>query len=98
MPDLHIENKKGIHRKLMGLCAAVDLDSAAASVYTDDARCNAFHPVNEIAGRDTIVENLWRPIRNALPDVEPDRETLSDDHIVKKNLVGIKQDREEKEG
>lgn len=70
VPDLHIENKKNVHHKLMQLCTAADLDSAAASIYADDARCNAFQPVNELSGRDAIVENLWRPIRNALPDVE----------------------------
>lgn len=47
-----------------------DMKSVAASIYADDARCNAFHPVNELSGRDAIVDSLWRPIRDALPDVE----------------------------
>ncbi|MDH3747600.1 MAG: ester cyclase [Gammaproteobacteria bacterium] len=70
MSNQHVENKKDVHYKLMELCAATDLDSAAASIYADDAICNAFHPVNGLSGRDSIVENLWRPVRDALPDVE----------------------------
>ncbi len=70
MRDLHIENKKTVHRELMKLCAAADPDSAAASIYAEDAVCNAFHPVDVLSGRDAIVARLWRPIRDAMPDVE----------------------------
>jgi len=70
VPNLHVENKKSVHDGLMEMCVAADLESAAASIYADDAICNAFHPVNELSGRENIVESLWRHIRNSLPDVE----------------------------
>ena len=70
MASRHLKNKKNVHDKLSAMCAATDLNSAAALFYAGNATCNAFHPVNDLSGRDAIVDNLWRPIRNAIPDVE----------------------------
>ena len=70
LENRHIENKQAVHHKLMELCSTTDLKAVAASIYAEDACCSAFHPVNELSGRDAILDGLWRPIRNALPDVE----------------------------
>jgi predicted ester cyclase len=35
-----------------------------------DAKINVTHPINELAGLDTILEQLWLPLRAAIPDVE----------------------------
>ncbi len=89
MPNKHVENKNNVHHKLMGLCTATDINSASMSLYADDAIGNAFHPVNELSGREAIVENLWRPIRNALPDVERRDSILIAGEYDGKNMVSM---------
>ena len=69
---LHAANKKVVVTNLRNLFSASidELDAAVAAAYADDAKLFAFHPVNEQTGGDKIAEALWRPVREAFPDVE----------------------------
>ena len=71
-PANHAANKKDVYRNLHTLCAANDADfnDAVATLYGDGARLFAFLPVDEQVGREAIADALWRPIRNAFPDLE----------------------------
>ena len=68
----HAANKKAVVTNLHEICSTDlnALDAAVANTYADDARLFAFHPVNEHEGPDAIANALWRPIRQAFPDVE----------------------------
>ncbi len=89
MSDIHAPNKQGIHAKLKALCAANDSEreSIAASLYADDAMVNAYHPVNDLSGRDAIVDGLWQPLFTALPDVERRDEILLAGEFQGKEIV-----------
>ncbi len=76
MPDNggehHAANKRAVAEKLRALFSAPleSLGDAAARAYAEGARLNAFHPVNEATGAADIVDALWRPLREAFPDLE----------------------------
>ena len=70
--DSHLRNKRHIYDSLRALCRAGtdELAERVAAIYTGDAVLSAFHPVNECRGPAEIADELWRPLRTALPDVE----------------------------
>ncbi len=70
--ETHSRNKRRVHRRLHALCraSADDLEDSVGTVYADDARLFAFHPVNECTGAAAIANSLWRPLRTALPDLQ----------------------------
>lgn len=53
-----------------------DLDGAIGAGYRTDSRVSVAHPINELPDLKAVCEELWRPLRRALPDVE------RRDHIV----------------
>ena len=65
---MHEKNKRAVFDGLKQLCATGP--QIAADLYSDDASCFAFHPVNELESRDAIVDRLWSPLLKALPDIE----------------------------
>ncbi len=69
---LHAANKKAVVANLRNVCSADinSLDAAILAAYAEDARLFAFHPVNEHQGAAAISAALWRPIREAFPDIE----------------------------
>jgi predicted ester cyclase len=68
--DQHAANKRAVYSGLIEMCTSANMNDAALALYSDDAVCNAFHPVNELFGRSAIVEGFWQPLRDALPDAE----------------------------
>lgn len=46
------------------------LDEAIRDSYHVDANVNVTHPINELSGLEAVGEQVWRPLRHALPDVE----------------------------
>ncbi|MEO1202651.1 MAG: ester cyclase, partial [Pseudomonadota bacterium] len=67
----HAANKRAVADRLGALITApVDsLGDAAGQAYAAGAKLNAFHPVNELEGTDAIANGLWRPLRDAFPDL-----------------------------
>jgi hypothetical protein len=43
---------------------------AVVNGYHNDATINVTHPINELKGIDELTDNLWLPLRNAIPDME----------------------------
>lgn len=70
--EAHSRNKRFVQRRLQALCCASagDLEDSVGTVFADDARLFAFHPVNECTGGAEIARALWRPLRTALPDLQ----------------------------
>jgi predicted ester cyclase len=89
--DIHEANKRSIHSQLNALCdGGIDnLSSHAAELYADDATCNAFHPVNDLEGREEIAESLWKPLLHAFPDAERRAEVLIAGDYQGRNMVSI---------
>jgi predicted ester cyclase len=48
----------------------IDLNQTVSAAYQQQARVNVTHPVNEIPDLDAVADYLWRPLRQAIPDVE----------------------------
>jgi len=89
--NVHEANKRSIHARLNALCdgGSAELEATAARLYADDATVNAFHPVNDLAGRGQIVESLWRPLLNAFPDAERREEILIAGEYEGRNMVAV---------
>lgn len=69
MREIEVADRVGVMRVAEALAQAhrpADLLRLLAA----DARLHAFHPVNDLAGRDTVEAGLWRPLLDALPDLE----------------------------
>ncbi|MEM6282689.1 MAG: ester cyclase [Chloroflexota bacterium] len=47
-----------------------DLDAAVAASYHADASVKASHPLNDFPDLTAVAEQLWAPMKHALPDVE----------------------------
>lgn len=47
-----------------------ELDEAIRAGYQSEANVNVTHPINELHGLTAIGEQVWKPLRQALPDVE----------------------------
>lgn len=47
-----------------------ELADAIHASYHADAAVNVTHPINELGGLKELGEQLWRPLREAIPDVE----------------------------
>jgi len=67
----HAANKRAVTDRLRALMAVpIDsLDDATADAYSADASLHAFHPINELDGPAAIGAGLWRPLREAFPDL-----------------------------
>ncbi|MEO1247272.1 MAG: ester cyclase [Pseudomonadota bacterium] len=67
-----IRNKISLHRRLVALAAAggAELSGSTDAVYAADALVHAYHPVNELRGREAVANELWQPLLTALPDAE----------------------------
>ncbi|GMQ79335.1 MAG: nuclear transport factor 2 family protein [Anaerolineae bacterium] len=47
-----------------------ELDDAIRASYHTNASVNVTHPLNELGSLDEVAEQLWKPLRHAIPDVE----------------------------
>ena len=63
-------------RRVIGIMAAMseapinELPAIARDSYTADAAINVTHPINELRGSAAGLEQLWLPLREALPNME----------------------------
>ena len=68
--SIHLDNKRRLYDGLARLAAADDPAPVLADLYHPAAVWRGSHPLNERAGPDAIAEEVWRPLRHALPDLE----------------------------
>ena len=71
-PERNLANKRRVRAALQ---AAIDgpaeqIEATLAAVYAPDALTRSSHPVNDQQGVAAIAASLWRPLRQALPDLE----------------------------
>jgi predicted ester cyclase len=68
----HLKNKRWIHEAFYALCDApeTDVSSHISDLYAEDAQWRGSHPLNEMIGRDAIVETVWKPLKRSFPDME----------------------------
>lgn len=68
----NIANKQRIITLMDDLTTASrdDLNDVIHDSYHPDASVNVSHPINELSGLDRVREQLWEPLRRALPDAE----------------------------
>ena len=48
----------------------LELDEAICAGYHADAVVNVTHPINELIGLAAVGEQVWKPLRHAIPDIE----------------------------
>lgn len=70
--DRHLTNKRWLYNSLQEIAEASELQLSArlSSVSAPDAEWRMSHPLNEITGRDQVLEEVWQPFKNAIPDLE----------------------------
>ena len=68
----NIANKRRVMSIMSALSEAplAELPEAARAGYAEGVALNATHPINELRGIDAGLEQLWKPLRRALPDME----------------------------
>ncbi len=68
----NLANKRRVMDIMRALSEAplAQLAEAAGDGYTIDAALNVSHPINELRGIAAGLEQLWQPLRRALPDME----------------------------
>lgn len=47
-----------------------ELSAVIAESYQADAPINVTHPINEITGYEALLQRVWKPLRQAIPDME----------------------------
>ncbi|MCY4064079.1 MAG: ester cyclase [Chloroflexi bacterium] len=68
----NIANKRRV-MSIMGALAEAPLEQlpqAARDGYAADVALYVTHPINELRGIEAALEQVWRPLRRALPDME----------------------------
>ena len=68
----NIANKRRV-MSIMGALAEAPLEQlpeAARDGYAADVALNVTHPINELRGIEAALQQVWRPLRRALPDME----------------------------
>jgi len=65
-----------------------ELDEAIRAGYHDDANVNVTHPINELTGLDVVGEQVWKPMRHALPDVERRDDIVAGGRYRDANMIG----------
>jgi predicted ester cyclase len=70
--EANIANKRRVIDIMQTMMDAplAELQAAAQDGYHADAQINITHPINELQGISPAVEQFWKPLRQALPDVE----------------------------
>lgn len=70
--EQNITHKRAVRSALRALAEAplTELADHAQAVYHPQAHWRGSHPWNEMQGPQAIVEQVWRPLRRAFPDLE----------------------------
>ncbi len=67
-----VENKRRLYQSLYSLagCGEDGLKKRVEAVYAGDVTWRGSHPLNEMAGADAVLEQVWQPMLRAFPDIE----------------------------
>jgi predicted ester cyclase len=65
-----------------------ELDDAIQAGYHSAASVNVTHPINELTGLSAVAEQVWRPLRHALPDVERREDIVAGGRYRDTNWIG----------
>jgi len=86
----NLASKRRIIEIMQGLTRVPDaeLSAFAAESYHPSAQVNVTHPVNTVQGSSAIVEELWQPLRRALPDLERRDDLVAAGHYRDGTWVG----------
>ncbi len=73
-----VKNKLLIHTGMSKLLEAPvnQITSSLAELYHDNASWRGSHPINELSGVEAIANQVWSPLREAMPDLERRDEIL----------------------
>jgi len=68
----NIRNKRHVMDGMQALAeeSLPRLPEIARTLYTEDCDYHISHPLNDLQGRDTALQQLWQALRHALPDME----------------------------
>lgn len=67
---------------------AAEINDAVRAGYQADAAVHISHPINDLSSLDAVTEQFWRPLRQALPDVERRVDILAGGLYRDAHLVG----------
>ena len=65
-----------------------ELDDAIIESYQMDASINVVHPINELSNLVEVGEQLWKPMRQAIPDVERRENIVAGGRYRNTNWIG----------
>lgn len=68
----NLANKRRVIDIMQAIISAPphDVSDAVRAGYQAAAAVHATHPINDLNGLDAVSEQLWKPLRHAMPDVE----------------------------
>lgn len=86
----NIANKQRIIDIMQALVGAPlgELDAVIRDSYHADAEVNVTHPINELSELGTIAEQVWKPLRHAIPDVERRHDMVAGGRYRDTNWIG----------
>ena len=65
-----------------------ELDDVIGEGYHSDARLSVAHPINELTGRAAVGAQVWRPLRQAIPDAERREDIVAGGRYRDTNWIG----------
>ena len=86
----NIANKQRVMAIMQQMLSAplVELKNIIRAGYHTSASVNITHPINELSSLDTVVEQFWKPLRYAIPDVERRFDILAGGFYRDAHLIG----------
>lgn len=65
-----------------------ELPEVVQDGYHSRAQVNVTHPINEVGSLDDVIEKVWKPLRQALPDVERRDDIVAGGCYNQANMIG----------
>ena len=86
----NIANKRCVIEIMQQMVGAppTELADALRTGYHDDAKVSVTHPINELSGLAALNEQLWGPLRRAIPDVERRNDIVAGGRYRDANWIG----------
>jgi len=65
-----------------------EVDDVIRSSYHVDSNVNVTHPINKVTDLEAVGKQIWKPLRNAIPDVERRDDIVAGGHYRDTNWIG----------
>lgn len=87
---VNVANKKRVVEIMQQLVDArpAELSDAIRAGYHAGAEVNVSHPINDLPGLDALAEQVWQPLRHALPDVERREDIVAGGRYRDADMIG----------